>query len=455
LNRIFIFLVFFPYSGISLTSFAQDSALHPRSGAGSKAILAFSNLREFNAIASPPANNMIAITNVTLIDGLGKEPVTDAVVLISGNKIEAVGAAADVKIPSEAKVVDAAGHSVLPGLVDSHFHIGSGETMYKIPSLFLSHGVTTARDPGRPIEDYNPIRSSNPHVPRLFLTGPHFDQNPPAWPKNATVIESPAHAAAAVRKYVDQGASGIKVYFRLSLDSIRTTCKTAHALGIPVTAHLELIDADVAIEAGLNGIEHVTSFGTALADHESAEAFRGAVSLDNDARQDGRYRLWAEINFDDNDRVKPLVDLIIAKGVFVSPTLATFERRAGGKKTPEFQVRGFKQMMRFVGLCHSKGATIVTGSHTWSRHVELGWAFQREMELLVESGLSPLEVISASTINNARFLGCAERLGTLEAGKLADLILAKGRPDQDIRAMYDISAVMLNGLWIKDKNKKQ
>ena len=72
LNRIFIFLVFLPYSGISLTSFAQDSALHPRSGAGSKAILAFSNLREFNAIASPPANNMIAITNVTLIDGLGK-----------------------------------------------------------------------------------------------------------------------------------------------------------------------------------------------------------------------------------------------------------------------------------------------------------------------------------------------------------------------------------------------
>jgi imidazolonepropionase-like amidohydrolase len=105
-------------------------------------------------------------------------------------------------------------------------------------------------------------------------------------------------------------------------------------------------------------------------------------------------------------------------------------------------------MMKFVGLCHHAGATVVTGSHTSSPHVELGWAFQREMELLLESGLPPMEVIKASTINNARFLGCDDRLGTVESGKLADLVLVEGDPLKDMRAMYKVRRVMLNGRWI-------
>jgi imidazolonepropionase-like amidohydrolase len=267
------------------------------------------------------------------------------------------------------------------------------------------------------------------------------------------IIKDPADARRATRQYHRQGASAIKVYYRLPLKSIQATCETAAELGIPVTAHLELVDADQAIRAGLRGIEHVTSFGTVLAEPELAEPFRTAVSAENEARRDGRYRLWAALNLDDSLRAKELLTLVVERGVFVSPTLATFERRAGDAGAEEFHVRGFENMMRFVGQCHRAGATIVTGSHTWSPKVELGWAYQREMELLLESGLPPMEVIKASTINNARFLGCADRVGTLEEGKLADLVLVKGDPLRDMKAMYNIRRVMLNGRWVREESR--
>jgi len=409
----------------------------------------FHGLKEVNPPESPDTNQVVAVVGGTLIDGTGAAQVVDSVVLIRGNKIIAAGKKADVKIPDGAERVDASGQSVLPGLVDSHFHTGSGDGVLTIPQLFLSHGVTTARDPGRPIGVYDPFRNTSRPAPRLFLTGPHYDQAPAAWPENAVIIEDAAHARRATQEYVRQGASAIKVYFRLSLDSIKSTCETAHELGIPVTAHLELVGADAAIRAGLDGIEHITSFGTVLASPEVARRFEAAVGEENEARKDGRYRLWASLDLDDSPRAAALLQLIVKENVYISPTLATFERRPGDKKASDVRVRGFQNMMKFVGMCHDAGATVVTGSHTWSSHVKLGWAFQREMELLLESGLSPMEVIKASTINNARFLGCADRLGSIEPGKLADLVLVDGNPLEDIKAMYNVRRVMLNGSWVE------
>ncbi len=408
----------------------------------------FRGLREVNPPASPSADQVVVIEGGRLVDGTGADPVPDSVVVVRGEKIIAAGKRGEVEIPDQASRVDASGQTVLPGLIDSHFHTAQGESILTLPPLFLSHGVTTARDPGRPIDVYAPFRGSGRQGPRLFLTGPHYDQAPPAWPDNAVVIQNAEHARRATREYVGRGASAIKVYFRLPLDEIQATCETAHALGIPVTAHLELVDADQAIGVGLDGVEHITSFGTVLAEPDVAERFRTAVADENDARKDGRYRLWATLRFQDSTRTKKLLDLLASERVFVSPTLATFERRAGDAKAQEYHVQGFENMLKFVGLCHHAGATVVTGSHTWAGHAKLGWAYQREMELLFESGLTPMEVIQASTLNNARFLGCADRLGSVEPGKLADLVLVAGDPTKDIKAMYDIRRVMLNGNWV-------
>src|SRR5687767_7092812 len=210
--------------------------------------------------------------------------------------------------------------------MDSHFHI---ERDYELPRLFLSHGVTSVRDPGQWISVYEPIRKSGLAQPRCFVAGPHLDSLPHAYPKDAFAVASPEETRAAVNRFVDEGASHIKVYFRLPLDLIRLACETAHARGVPVTAHLELVDADEAIRAGIDGVEHATSFGTALAEKPDADRFRESIRADNEARRKGRYELWSKLDLDHSPRVRPLIDLIVKQKIFLSPTLAVFERRAG------------------------------------------------------------------------------------------------------------------------------
>jgi imidazolonepropionase-like amidohydrolase len=158
--------------------------------------------------------------------------------------------------------------------------------------------------------------------------------------------------------------------------------------------------------------------------------------------------LWAKLDLDSSPRVKPLLKTIVEHDVFVSPTLAIFERRAGEKDATDVQVQGFANMIRFVGLCHEAGAKVVVGSHTSAPLAERGRAYQRELELLVEAGMTPLEAIRAGTLSNAQFFGIEDRLGTLRAGKTADLILVDGDPSREIAAMNNVKHVMLNGTWV-------
>jgi imidazolonepropionase-like amidohydrolase len=203
-----------------------------------------------------------------------------------------------------------------------------------------------------------------------------------------------------------------------------------------------------AIRAGVDGVEHVTSFGTALTPLREAEKYRQSVLADNNARRDGRYKMWSEIDLG-SPRVKEALDLIVKRGVYVSATLAVFERREGDRDATETSVRGFKNMLKFVGMAKRAGARVVVGSHSSVPHAERGWAYQREMELLVESGMTPMEAIVAATMENARFFRIDDRLGSVEAGKLADLILVEGDPLKELGALRRIRRVMLNGKWVK------
>jgi hypothetical protein len=314
--------------------------------------------------------------------------------------------------------------------MDSHFHI---ERDYELPRLYLSHGVTSVRDPGQWMEIYDPIKTSALPQPRCFVAGPHLDSEPHAHPKDAFAVTTPDETHAAVNRFVNEDASHIKVYFRLPPELIRVACTAAHERGVPVTAHLELVDADDAIRAGVDGVEHVSSFGTALAEKADAEEFREAVRRDNEARRKGRYELWSRLDLDHSPRVQPLINLIVEKKIFLSPTLAVFEKRAGDRGVTDIEARGYENMLKFVRLCHRAGATIVVGSHSSVPKAERGWAFQREMELLVECGLTPLQALTAATLNNARFFHTDARLGSIGPGKLADLVLIDGDPLTDIK----------------------
>ena len=401
-------------------------------------------VREVNDPGQPPSNNLIAIVGATLIDGRGGPVVTDAVVLIRGERIAAVGKRGSVSIPQGAETVDGHGLSMLPGLIDAHFHIDGDDPL---PALFLSHGVTSLRDPGQWIEAYDGSRKLSAPIPRLFLCGPHLDSPPPAYPADSYIVRDPEETRMAVNRFVDDGASAIKVYFRLPLSLIRVAVETSHARGVPVTAHLEIVDAGDAIRAGVDGIEHATSFGTALLPLRDAEKYRQAVLADNSARREGRYQVWNAIDLN-SPRAKALLKLIVDRGTFVSPTLAVFERQKGDKDTTDMHVHGFKQMENFVRLVHSAGAKVVVGSHSDVPHAKRGWAYQRELELLVESGMTPMQAIVAGTAENARFFRIADRLGTIEVGKLADLLMVEGDPTKNISDMRRVKRVMLNGRWV-------
>lgn len=401
-------------------------------------------MQEVNQVPRPTTAKTTAIVGATLIDGRGSAPVADAVVIVRGERIVAVGTRAVVAVPKDAEVIDARGLALLPGLIDAHFHIDGDDGL---PSLFLSHGVTSTRDPGQWIEAYEAARKLGKPLPRLFLAGPHLDSPPPAYPADSFVVRDADEARAAVNRFIDQGASVIKVYFRLPLGLIKVVTETAHARGVPVTSHLEIVDAADAIRAGVDGVEHITSFGTALSPLREAEKYRQAVLADNSARREGRYKMWSGLDLQ-APRVQTLLDLIVQRGTFLSPTLAVYERRSGDQNTNETHVRGFENMLRFVGLAKKAGAHIVVGSHSSVPHAERGWAYQRELELLVESGLTPSQALVAATLENARFFRIADRLGSIEAGKLADLVLVEGNPLTNIGVMRRIKRVMLNGVWV-------
>jgi imidazolonepropionase-like amidohydrolase len=401
-------------------------------------------MREINKVEPADASSVVAIVGATLIDGRGGAPVRDSAVVVRGDRVVAAGPRAAVRVPQGAKVVEGSGLTLVPGLFDSHFHIEKDDPL---PALFLSHGVTSLRDPGQWVEAYDNARKGPGPIPRLFLMGPHLDSPPAAYPSDSYIVRDAEEARLAVNRFADEGASGVKVYFRLPLGLIEVVTQAAHARGLPVTAHLEIVDAGDAIRAGLDGVEHATSFGTALLPLRAAEQYRQAVLADNGARREGRYQVWDAIDLD-SPRARALFKLVAERGTFVSPTLAVFERQPGDKDTTDVHVRGFKKMEAFVGRAQREGARIVVGSHSDVPHAERGWAYQRELELLVESGLTPMQAIVAGTLENARFFHADDRLGSVEPGKLADLVLVEGDPLADISAMRRVRRVMLAGRWV-------
>lgn len=402
------------------------------------------HLREVNAVSAPGPDHVVAIVGALLVDGRGGALVPDSAVVVRGDRIEAAGPRASVRVPAGADVIDASGLTLLPGLIDAHFHLDGDDPL---PALYLSHGVTSLRDPGQWVEAYEAVRRAGQPIPRLFLTGPHLDSPPAAYPTDSFIVRDAEEARLAVNRFADGGASAIKIYFRLPIGLIEAVNQAAHARGLPTTAHLEIVDAGDAVRAGTDGIEHVTSLGVALLPPRVAEQYRQAVLADNAARVQGRYEVWAKIDLD-SARVSSLLGLLVERRTFLTPTLAVFERRAGDKDTTDVHVRGFGQMLELTGRAKRAGVRIVVGSHSSVPHAERGWAYQRELELLVEAGLTPMEVIVAATSENARFFRAEDRLGSVERGKLADLLLVQGDPTQDLSAMRNIRRVMLGGRWV-------
>lgn len=406
----------------------------------------FVNIKAVNETSISLGIDTLAIVHCQIIVGDGERIIPDGVVIIANDEIQTVGTYETVAIPNGISVLEAKGMTLVPGLIDAHFHL---DNMDSLPNLFLQRGITALRDPGAWIEAYDQERASGLDLPRLYLTGPHLDGYPPAYPKNSFVVRDAREADAAVKAFAQQGASAIKVYFRTPLGIIEAICEAAKEEGIPVTAHLEITDIYDAIHAGLAGIEHITSLATNLMPAREAEAYKQAILKDNNARKAGRYSLWQGIDTSSTEAAE-LADFLAASETFVCPTLGAFEYQPKIDQLDRLRQQAFQNMMAYTKVLHDRGVKLVVGSHSWVPYADYGWAYHHEMELLEKLGMASLDIIHAATAQNAKFLGVSDQIGTIEAGKTADLVLITGDPLQGMTAMRNIDRVMLAGQWIDD-----
>jgi imidazolonepropionase-like amidohydrolase len=409
------------------------------------------------ALAAQPAT-VIVLDGARLVDGTGRPPLENARIVIEGDRIVAAGAAGEVAAPPGAERIDLSGRTVLPGLVDVHFHIGNAPPNPALALLQLANGVTSFRDPGQWDEANASLRAQMEadglRGPRIHIAGPHIDgPGPTPYPRDAVVARDADEAREFAERAIAQGATAIKIYFRLPLGSARAVIDVCRARGVISTAHLEQLEAGQLFEHGLDGIEHITSLGPSLLPQVERERYRQAVLADNSARNEGRYEVFAGLDFD-SPEARALWAIIGKRRPFVDATLAVFERRPGKpdpKAAPEtvaVRAAGFRKMLEATRRAHDAGARIVVGGHSNVPFAARGEAVWREMELLAEAGLTPMQVIQAATATGAAFLQRDRDLGTVEAGKFADLIVVTGNPARQVSDIRTIERVMAGGRWV-------
>lgn len=400
------------------------------------------------SLPDPPT----AIVKAKLFDGTGGPVRTGCTALIVGERIAAVGPG--VRIPEGANVVDGTGMTLLPGMFDTHGHCFTvdGKDQYEAyPLLFLAGGVTTTFSPGEMDADAafalrDRLAKGEQDGARLLSAGPYFE-------KGRSELEwliGYTDEADALQRLATFGSrmDGLKLQMRVTEAEAAAIIKAAHARGIRVTGHLDSITARRAIELGIDRLEHGLFAMSEFSPRKESwvAQFRGLADLDLQSQP-----------------VQELIDLIVARRVALSATTASFEEHMPGyvPVTPDWEkyltpdqrrlqkarllriqnagpdrfgwlTKAVQKQLEFLKLVHDRGGIVVTGTDPGGKMLIPGYGLHRELQLLVKAGFTPLAAIRASTQHAASALGVAADLGTIEAGKLADLVLVHGDPAADI-----------------------
>ncbi len=410
----------------------------------------------------------IALVGGMLLDGYETPPIHHAAVVIEGNRIVAAGPVTEVEIPAGAEVISTEGMTMLPGLVDLHVHLmilghgeysewwpildGAREEMMAISARqLLMAGVTTAVDLGAPLEILNvrdDINEGRLPGPRMLVSGPWITRAGRQWPDwFQRRIASPEEAAEQTDDLIDAGVDVIKIWAGMTEDDMRAVVEAAHRRGIEVHTHLYAPeDMWAAIRAGTDVIQHAGSGGNPpYGDDLIAEvAHRGIPVVQTIA-----HRIWvypATIEFPERLQDRRLKeDLPPDLYREFQRSFENFHRNSYFRTTPR-QIRNSEIAARqFI----EGGAVIAMGTDSGSPmnfHTEAAW---REISALVDSGMTPLAAISASTKTGAEVIGRGRDLGTIEPGKLADIIVVEGNPLFDINVLGYVRMVVKDGVRYK------
>lgn len=397
-----------------------------------------------SSFSSEPAA-VTAIVGGRLIDGTGKPAVENAVVILQNGKITAAGPATSNPVPEGAQLIDAHGKSVLPGLWEMHAHFEQVEW----GPIYLATGVTTARDVGNEREFIvaarDAIAAGKGIGPKLVMAGVVDGTGP--FSLGVIRVDTPGQAREQVQKYKAAGFQQIKIYSSVKPEILKVVTAEAHRLGMTVTGHIPFgMNAIQGIEDGMDQINHVEYLTPLMVDPKSQ-------TIDQDA-----------------PNVKKVIKLLLEHHTVVDPTLALMEvilhpldHPISGfepgilKVAPELKegletmgvpppkaeqsAATFRAMEATVRLLHQAGVPIVAGTD----QAVPGFSLDREIELYVQAGFTPMEAIQAATLVPARAMGMEKDSGTIEAGKRADVILVDGNPLANISDIRKVSAVFAAG----------
>jgi imidazolonepropionase-like amidohydrolase len=429
-------------------------------------------VRAFVSVDAP----VVALVHVRVIDGTGAAPRADQTIVLRDGKIDALGDAVKVKIPDGAKVLDLTGYTVIPGLVGMHDHLfypaGGGlyhDMPFSFPRLYLAAGVTTIRTTGS-LEPYfdlelkKGIDEGKLIGPKINVTGPYLEGEG-AFTRQMHALKDPEDARRTVEYWIAEGVRSFKAYNVLTRAELKAAIETAHQHGIKVTGHLCSIGFREAAELGIDDLEHGLTVDTEFHPDKKPDvcpnpnqAAAAAAKLDVNGPE-----------------IQTTIKTLVAHHVAVTSTLPVFEqlvpsqpdepqrvldslsddtrkayqanraRIAQNKDSPWPAM--FLKEMEFERAFVKAGGLLIAGlDPTGIGGTVAGFGDQREVELLVEAGFRPVEAIHIATSNGAEFLGQLDKIGTLAAGKAADLVVIRGDPSANIAEIEKVEIVFKDGI---------
>ena len=398
---------------------------------------------------------VVALTHVKLIDGTGAAPADDQTIIVADGKIQQVGPSATVKPPAGARVLDLAGHTVIPGIVGMHDHTFYTTNARSIqmnttgPALYLASGVTTIRTTGSmsPYSELNlkrVIENGGMAGPRMFVTGPYLTGETGAGSMQR--LMTPEAARRTVDYWADEGASWLKFYTTVSREVMGAAIDQAHKRGLKVTGHLCSVSFKEAVALGIDNLEHGLFTNTDYDPAKTPDVCPGgsAAKLESlDMKGQGVQETIKAMT----DKKVALTSTLAVYEAFV-PNRPPLEQRTLDAMSPEvrteyltsrsriaepgsfgFSPVVFKKAQEFEFAFAKAGGLLAAGVDPTGNGGALpGFGDQRNFELLIEAGFTPVETVRIMTLNGATVLGIADRLGSIAAGKVADLVVINGDP---------------------------
>lgn len=388
-----------------------------------------------NELLTNQKENALAITYVTVIDCTGTPASPNSSVIITGGRISAVGSSETVKIPAGARVVEANGKFLIPGLWDMHGHLTDAtETAFP---LLIMNGVTGLRDMGGDLALIDRWRSE---IDKGLRVGPHiiragpFVDGPKEGALHRLTVHTPEEARKAVHQLKSKGVDFIKVHNGLVREAFFALMDEARREHIRVAAHLPKdVSSAEASDAGAASLEHIETLNESALWRKGATAKTVEQALAENLGPTGQ----------------ELFQRFAKNATWYVPTLVAYERGfvlwSNDPEALKPRMNVQEKQIEIVAMMHGAGVQIMAGSDFSDWALVPGIDLHNELALLVEAGFTPLEALQAATLNPAKFLGETEAFGTIQAGRLADLVLLDANPLEDISHTRKINAVVLGG----------